>query len=155
MNRVGPIAAIVLSLFAPCPAGGRLLQLWSYQELFDKSDFVAIAKVSGATRDTAKRSNLPGIRPPDSLPVIGVVTEFQTRLVLKGSKLQRLILHHCRLPESNIAIVNGPSFISFDPKKNSRTYLLFLIREPDGRFAPVAGQMDLDISVQELIGAAE
>ena len=155
MNRVAAIAAILLSIFAPRPVGGRLLQAWSYQELFDKSDVVVIAKVSDATRDTAERSNLPDVQPPDSLPVIGVVTEFQTRLVLKGAKLQRFILHHCRLPESNIAIINGPTFMSFDPKKNRRAYLLFLIREPDGRFAPVAGQTDLDISVQELEGTAE
>jgi hypothetical protein len=155
MNRIAPITAILLSLLMPRPVGGRLAQPWSYQELFDKSDFVVIAKVSDATRDTAERSNLPDVQAPDSLPVIGVVTEFQTRLVLKGTKLERFILHHCRLSESEVAIINGPSFMSFDPKKSPRAYLLFLVREPDGRFAPVAGQTDLDISVLELRGIAD
>lgn len=155
MNRVAPIAAILLSLIAPRPVAGRLHYAWSYQELFDKSDFVVIAKVSDATHDTAERSNLPDVKPPDSLPVIGVATQFQTRLVLKGTKVERFILHHCRLVESEIAIINGPSFMSFDPKKTSQVYLLFLIRDPDGRFAPVAGQTDLDISVVELKGTAD
>jgi hypothetical protein len=153
MKRVAVIAAIVLSQFVPGPVRARLMQIWPYQELFDKSDFVAIAKVSDATRDTTERSNLRDIQPPE--PVIGVVTEFRTLLVLKGPKPQRLILHHCRLSEWNIALVNGPTLISFDPKKNHRPYLLFLIREPDGCFAPVAGQTDLNLSVQELEGIAE
>ena len=31
--------------------------------------------------------------------------------------------------------------VSFDPAKK-RTYLLFLVREPDGRYAPAFGQAD-------------
>jgi hypothetical protein len=40
--------------------------------------------------------------------------------------------------------MNGPSLVSFDPSdmKQRSSYLLFLIREPDGRFAPTGGQTD-------------
>jgi hypothetical protein len=40
--------------------------------------------------------------------------------------------------------MNGPGFVFFDPsdQKYSGDYLMFLIREPDGRYAPTGGQTD-------------
>jgi hypothetical protein len=46
-----------------------------------------------------------------------------------------------------MVVADGPTFISFDPKQNQR-FRLFLIREHDGRYAPVAGQLDLNLSVR-------
>jgi hypothetical protein len=135
------------------PLSARLMQEWTYQDLFAKSDLVVIAKPTAATRDTTERSTLRDIQPPES--VVGVVTEFQILLVLKGSTKDRFILHHYRL-ESSTLMVNGPQLIAFDPAKNHQPYLLFLVREPDGRFAPVAGQTDPRFfSVQELSGIVE
>jgi hypothetical protein len=151
MNRAPLVVAILVGLAFHRSVSARLMQSWSYQELFTKSDVVVIAKPRAATRDTTERSTLRDI----AVPVIGVATEFQTLLVLKGRTRERFSLHHYRLREPDLAFVNGPSLISFDPKKDHRRYLLFLVRESDGRFAPVAGQTDLDVSVQEVRGIAE
>ena len=154
MKRVALIEVILLSILAVQRLSARLMQVWPYEDLFAKSDFVVIAKPLTATRDTKERSTLRDIQPSE--PVIGVVTDFQTLLVIKGSKRDRFTLHHYRLPESNVAIINGPDLVTFDPMKDHKPYLLFLVREADGRFAPVAGQTDpRDISVQELSGVAE
>jgi len=142
---VAIIAAIVLSISVIHSISARLVYDWSYQELFDKSDFVVIAKPLTQTRDANERSTLQDIQQD----VVGVISEFQTLAVFKGNKRDRFILHHYRLPKSNIAIVNGPSLINFKPLQSHQTYLLFLLRERDGRFAPIAGQTDLDLSVQE------
>jgi hypothetical protein len=38
-------------------------------------------------------------------------------------------------------MINGPELLSFE-SKGSTLYLLFLVRERDGRYAPVTGQTD-------------
>src|SRR3954454_8288976 len=131
-------------------ATAHLMAVWSYEDLFGKSDVVVIATPMSPTRDTAERTTLPGIEPPTA--VIGVVTQFQTLLVLKGDKHDRITFHHYTLPQSDVALVNGPSLVAF-PKVDHVSYLLFLVRERDGRFAPTAGQADPeDVSVQKLSG---
>jgi hypothetical protein len=50
-------------------------------------------------------------------------------------------------------IVGGPELLRFEPAKGEKRYLMFLVRESNGRFAPVNGQQDSkDISVQEMLG---
>jgi hypothetical protein len=103
--------------------------------MFDKADLVVIAKPV-STHPTNEHAALEGIS------LIGVDTKFETRVVLKGSKqISQLILHHYKLG-TNIPIVDGPSLIEFDPSRPG-AFLLFLIREADGRYAPVTGQLDV------------
>lgn len=135
---------------------------WSYEDLFAKSGFVVIAEPWTATRDTNERSVLRGVSPP--VAVIGVNTEFKTLHVLKGSKRPRFVLHHFREPtrklKTNHVVLGGPDLLAFEPPKKDhgipvspKRYLLFLVREADGRFAPVSGQQDPAlISVQEVDG---
>jgi hypothetical protein len=151
MNRVPVITAILWAISTAHPASWRLIDARTFEELFTKADFVVIAKPISATRDTPERSVLQDIQEP----VIGVITEFQTLLVLKGAKQERFILHHYRLVPSEVALVNGPTLLTFDPKEDHRPYLLFLLRQQDGRFAPVASQTDLDVSVRQVGGIAE
>jgi hypothetical protein len=74
--------------------------------------------------------------------VVGLSTEFQVRLVLKGDKgMNKFVLHHYRLKHEEPTI-NGPQLVVFDSKVWSRPYLLFLLRERDGRYAPVTDQTD-------------
>jgi hypothetical protein len=116
--------------------GARVVRTWSYQELLDKSDLVVIATPT-ATNDTKEHIGLPGY---NIQPVIGVETKFEVSAVLKGDKsLKILVLHHYRADA--IKVPNGPGFVSFDPAKE-RTFLLFLVREADGRYAPAFGQID-------------
>ena len=150
--RLGIIAAFLLSFSTP-GVFAYLITPWSYEDLFAKSDFVVIATPLAAPRDTSERMTLEGISPP--VRVIGVTTEFQTLFVLKGSKRPRFKLHHYRKPppKPNVIVMGGPALATFDPAKGRKRYLLFLVREADGRFAPVSGQKDpATISVHEVLG---
>ena len=125
-----------LLLFSTGIVEARLIRPWSYQELLDKSDTVVIAAAT-ATNDTKEHIQLPGFV---GQPVIGVETKFAISAVLKGDKAMKdFILHHYRADV--VVVPNGPTFVSFDPVKK-RTYLLFLVRETNGRYAPAFGQAD-------------
>jgi hypothetical protein len=136
MKNRATILAVALSIAFGDLVSAQLMYAWTYEELFSKSDFVVIAEPISATHDTEERTILSELDP--SVPAIGVVTDFQTLLVLKGQKQDRFVLHHYRLPQSDVAIINGPVLVKFNPGHHE--YLLFLVRERDGRFAPVAGQ---------------
>ena len=76
--------------------------------------------------------------------VVGVNTEFETRLVLKGDRsIKKCVLHHYRLDKllERLPIVDTPWLATFDPKEDN-AYLLFLINQPDGRYVPASGQVD-------------
>jgi hypothetical protein len=138
------LAAVVLASAAR-PIEARAIQALTYQELFDRSALVVVASPIKQTTDTQEQYVMPGLTllSPDGTTVagdkcIGVETAFRISAVLKGDATAReLILHHYRevTPSSN-----GPIFVRFDPSLNS--YLLFLVREPDGRYAPAGGQVD-------------
>ena len=116
-----------------------LMYAWSYQEMFDKADLVVIARPLW-NKDTDERTKLPGTG--QVVPLVGVNTGFEVRVVLKGDKhLKDFTLHHYRLAEPEVAIINGPVLVDFDTKA-PRCYLMFLIKEADGRFAPATDQTD-------------
>jgi hypothetical protein len=93
--------------------------------------------------------------------LVGVDTEFKVLTVLKGKvKGGTLTLFHFRAPESSVDCqspeVDGPSLVAFDPKAEGRPrYLLFLKVRADGRYEPVSGQVDPDVSVARLDGPAD
>jgi len=148
------LSATILITVAASPLLARLIPTYDYDDLFARSDFVVIAEPLRKTRDTRERTTLRDVNPP--APVIGVETEFQALLVLKGRKRDHFTLHHYRerppkpRPGVELVVVDGLLLVKFDPKKYSK-YLLFLICEPDGRFAPTGGQTDVDsVSVWKL-----
>ena len=143
--------ASVLVLAVPSLTHARLMKAWTYQEMFDKADLVVIAHPS-ATKDVPEKSATPD-RP--MWDVVAQETEFKIGLVTKGDKnLKQLVLHHYRLSKPQEPLINGPSFVSFNPK-TYQSYLLFLKKEADGRYAPVCGQSDPAIfSVLKLEGSA-
>jgi hypothetical protein len=124
-------------------AKARAVKMWTPEELFNQSDLVVIATPTSVA-DTGEHGPFPGSQFRDQ-PVIGVVTTFAVRKVLKGDKgIAVVILHHYR--PGPMEVPNAPGFISFNPK-SKQSYRLFLVRERDGRYAPVAGQVDPDLSV--------
>jgi hypothetical protein len=130
---------------------GRVVRSWSYKELLEKSDVVVLATPT-TNNDTTEHIDFPGF-PGEH--VIGVETKFAVSAVLKGDKaLRDLVFHHYRTPDDLRANVSSPSFVSFDPVANPtialRTFILFLIREPDGRYAPTVSQTDPGGAVREL-----
>jgi hypothetical protein len=133
-------------------AHGRPSRAWSFQELTDRVDLVVIAKPISTT-NTTEHWVLPNTSP--GVRVVGVNTEFEVLVALKGDKsLKTLVLHHCRLANPEEHLFNGPSLVSFDPKQPNR-FLLFLHKDPDGRDSPVAGQTDASsVSVYKLEGAS-
>ncbi|MDZ4815676.1 MAG: hypothetical protein SGI71_05370 [Verrucomicrobiota bacterium] len=114
------------------------MQNWSYQELYDQADLVVIAKPI-STLETTEKVVLPDISPGS---VVGLSTEFDIRVVMKGDKsVKKVTLHHYKLADPQEWMRNGPNLASFDPKQKTR-FLLFLHREADGRYSPVSGQVD-------------
>jgi hypothetical protein len=131
----------------PASLVARLMKDWTFEEMFAKSDLVVIA-MPIATFETGERTALKDIAPP--VEVLGLSAEFQVRLVLKGDKgKSKFVLHHYKL-EHEEAMISGPELIRFDPKLWGPPFLLFLIKERDGRYAPVTGQTDpaLDSVIQ-------
>jgi hypothetical protein len=156
MRRSAVIIALLLSVIAVGLAYSRNISWPGYDELFAKSDLVVIAEPANKTRDTQERTVLTE-NIPQPVPAIGVVTDFNCLLVLKGAKRQRFTLHHYRLGESASkhsedgmrVPIDPPDFERYEPKFRA-AFLMFLVRERDGRFAPVAGQIDPGISVQPI-----
>jgi hypothetical protein len=122
---------------------------WTYQEMFEKSDFVVIA-TGIATKDTAERSKLL-----ETIDVIGVETQFKTCVVLKGKNDRRnFVLHHYRMPDDKF-VNDGPLLLEVLPGKH-QTFLMFLVAEKNERYAPVTGQTDpAGLSVLKLHGGAD
>jgi hypothetical protein len=152
---IRPVLALLLLVGISHALDARLVQHWTYQEMFDKSDLVAIGNLI-SSRDTDERITLPGYNP--ALPVIGVVTEFKTSIVFKGPKdLKTIRLHHYRFvsKEEETAMSNRPELVKI-PTGQYASFLLFLVKEQDGKYAPVTGQTDPALySVLDLLGAAD
>jgi len=150
--------AVAFLVVSTSIVSARGVRIWPYQELLDKSDLVVLA-TPAATNDTKEHIDLPGF---EGEHVIGVETRFTISAVLKGDKaLKDFVLHHYRtIDGTNIPhVVNGPSFVSFTPSEKStfthQTYILFLVRESDGRYAPVVGQTDPGLGIKEIVGAGK
>ena len=156
---------IVATIFVLSPHVGAYIvpSLVYGEDLYAPADLVVIAEPSTASRDTAERTILRGVTP--NAPVIGVNTEFRTLFVFKGPKKSHFTLHHYRfvpqkLPPNTVMIGGGPNLLAIAPPRKvhgipetPKRYLMFLVRERDGRFAPVAGQQEVEgFSVQEISG---
>jgi hypothetical protein len=141
------LLALILLFATPFLAEARISQFWSYQDLDDRADLVVIGLVTSIT-DTTEATVLPYLHP--DVHVIGESTEFRIGVVLKGDhNLQSCVLHHYRLANPGGVGLNGPALVSFDSKARGH-YLLFLTHEADGRYAPVAGQVDSAKSIFKL-----
>jgi hypothetical protein len=151
MKMFLPVLAIVLFC---TEAFSREHEYWPYDRLTKEADLIVIA-VPLSTRDTAEKTTLPGIWHVDTnnvrslIPAIGVETTFTALAVLKGdANTTKVVFHHLRETVQRLAL-DGPGLVAFDPKEK-KTFLLFLKRESDGRYAPLTGQTDPDGSVKVL-----
>ena len=138
----------LLALSVLQPAKARLTRGWTDHEIFERADLVVIATVL-SSKDTKERATLPDIQP--GVHVVGVETEFQTLAVLKGpNDIAKFRLHHYRSTED---FTNGPMLVEI-PAGKHHTYLLFLLKERDGRYAPATDQTDpAEWAVFQLRGA--
>jgi hypothetical protein len=151
--RARVIPALLVVLASVGAASARITVAWTYQQMYDKADLVVIA-YGVSTRDTAERTTLNDLEP--HVPVIGVVNEFKTSLVLKGKEdTGTFELHHYRFASAHDQLAaNSPDLVRLS--ETHLPFLMFLVKEPDGRYAPVTGQTDpASHSVIEIKGAAE
>jgi hypothetical protein len=87
--------------------------------------------------------------------VVGLLTTFQVKTVLKGDKtLKEFTMHYYRLKTPQESKTDRPNFVSFD-LKHPQTYLFFLGNDTNNNYSPVTGQVDpAQLSVIELNGFA-
>ncbi len=127
------IASFLVLAATTFVADARFISIRSFRELDKKADIIVVAKPV-STKDTAEQIDLPHIAP--AIPVVGLSSEFEVSLVLKGdNSLKKLVVHHYRPANPDQRMMSGPNLAYFDPTESTR-YLLFLQREPDGRYAP-------------------
>lgn len=130
-----PLIASLLLLAVPSLGFARFMHWMSQYEMFDEAALVVFA-VPVSTKDTGEK-----LHESNWAEFVGVETEFEIQSVLKGDKtLKTFVLHHYRLAEHSNPI-NGPSLVSFD-LHHRESYVLHLVKEPDGRYAPVNDQID-------------
>lgn len=135
------ILSLLLSLtcLLPAVASARLIATPTYQDLYDRADVVVIATPQVGTTTDERLAALPGLQP--DVPAVGVNTRLRVQAWLKGVPNATVVLHHYRLANPGQPLLNGPLLLDFD-RADAPTLLLFLVREPDGRYAPIAGQTD-------------
>lgn len=149
------ITVSVLLVFTVAPVlNARLREAWTFQRMFDKADLVVIARVI-ASKDNGEVMPFPDF---PSLTVIEVLTEFETRIMIKGPKnLTKFRLRHYRYrsEEEAFAVANNPQLTKINPGEHP-AFLLFLIKERDGRYVPFGGQTDpAALSVLDLRGGGD
>ncbi len=139
-------ASLSCFLFLSSLASARKSPAWPYEKLTQEADLIIIAMPT-AVRDTEERTTVPNVWQGDSsaylrpISAIGVETSFEIFSFLKGhADMKAIVLHHLR-EANNPELFDGPRLVSFDPK-DKKSFLLFLKREADGRYAPLTGQTD-------------
>ena len=147
------LASFILALGYAQGAQAHMMRSISYSELFKKADRIVIAKPITKSAHTNERGYFDDLVSVDQsgketpVPAAGVETTFEVLEVVKGPEApKRFVLHHYRdaTPPSAGLSVDGPFTVSFDPTDPTRRrdFLLFLVREKDGRYAPYGGQTD-------------
>src|SRR2546421_4782719 len=97
MSRRLVVAIMFILGAVSMPAFARLRQLWSEQQIADKSDLIVMAKAV-EVRDTGIKTTIPNIRRGnDPVGAVEMETTFEVLAVLKG-KIEgaRLVLYHLR-----------------------------------------------------------
>jgi hypothetical protein len=167
-----PVAVGIALMGLAMPTTARLLENWSYERLMKESDLVVIATAvkTEATADKGPEHSWP-------YEFVGQETTFKVTNAIKGKPPAETfkVLHFKfgelkkREPKKELsgfdtAIINGSQFVSFRTGEyklilNGETrmhstapdYLLYLRALKDGRYEPVSGQIDPNLSVRMLI----
>ncbi|MEO8704178.1 MAG: hypothetical protein ABI867_29265 [Kofleriaceae bacterium] len=127
-------------------ASARGMKAWSYRELVDAADVVAIVTPT-KTKLRTEKAPLPEM---PSVSATRVETEFAIVAVVKGkpADAKKLLLHHYADTRAG-AIPNGPLLVAFEPKDKAQ-YLVFLKQGADGQYVAVTGQTDPMFSFEKL-----
>jgi hypothetical protein len=162
---VGWLSVGILLVAVPA-ADARRLPDWPYDRLLKEADLVVVA---AAVKSEPAADKLEG---DYAFELDGINTRFTVKAVLKGEapKGDLTVLHYQmgRLKpgktedDQMYAAKSGPDLVTFraEPLRvrvgGSGTempapeYLLYLKKRADGRYEPVSGQFDPDLSVREI-----
>lgn len=139
----------------------RPVRIWTQQELFDESDFVAIVTTD---RPVAVPNTHEFVSQREHLN--DYLQQHESRLtvhsVLKGDRkpTEVTLIHFLKRKSVKFGMGNGPSYVwmgteSLAPKHRSSDqkpmYLVYLRARSDGKFDPVTGQMAPPDSVVRMI----
>ena len=138
--RVHLFLAASLLLVLLMPADARPFRGWNHDERVQKADLIVIATV----RSTADAKGLdPVMTNPGNPGKVVVESVFDVQAVLKGGfKGRSLVIEHEQYAnkKDEITVVDGPAFITFDPKKKSQ-YLIYLQKVGE-HYRPLTGWYD-------------
>lgn len=170
MNRrlLASLVSIAFLYLGPSIAAARILDDWPYERLFKEADAIVIG-TAVSTRDA------PDTFVDDRWPYefVGQDTTLEVLQVLKGeASVKRITVLHFKFGKltkkaaahgGNIVLtIDGPEFVSFHTKPEKIEiagtelpahrfeYLLFLKKRADGRYEPVSGRIDPNLSIREL-----
>jgi hypothetical protein len=136
-------------------ANARLFLYMPYDKLTAQADLIVIATPTGV-RDTQVKTTLPDIvrssgnDVPHPISAVGMETTFEVLTVLKGdANIKNLVFYHLRESDPPKEQFSGPGLVAFDPNEKKR-FLLFLKRDPDGRYSALTGQADPIHAVKDL-----
>ncbi len=162
-----PLLMLCAVLMLPLASvDARLIENWPYERLMEESDLVVVATAESFSEFDGT-TEIP-IFEGTIVPQIGT---FHVGGVLKGGhEGETLDLVHCRLADDQFFPRNGPLLAKFETtgrlirietegetgtlvQEGQPSYLLFLKRREDGRYEPVAGQVDSELSVRRVSSA--
>jgi hypothetical protein len=152
MAVVGVLVGVVA---CSAPGSARFLENWPYEKLMKESDLVVIAN---AVRTEETDDEPP--KHPWTIDFVGQNTTFKVLHLLKGKvdgkEIKVLHFKWGKLkkdvnPNDPFAglIEDGPLFAAFHTR-NGPDHMLFLKSLKDGRYEPVSGRIDPQLSVRVL-----
>ena len=136
--RVTLLLAIWLLLNIPLPTDARPVRIWNHDELVQRAELVVIATV----RSTGDEKGFdPNSIAPGTITFVPVDTVFDVQAVVKGQFSGKMLtIRHDRYSGNGLVIIDGPGFITFDPKKRNQ-YLIYLKKSGD-HYEPLTGHFD-------------
>ncbi len=131
-------------LLAASAATARLVPVWSYQQLYTNADLVAVLSVESVSVSSAVSTNNPY---PGQYS--NYVARCRVQWVFKGDPALRAVdvpffQHPTGMPGFNGAM---PAPFTGNPTID---YLVFLKRDKQGGWVPVAGSYDAALSIRQL-----
>jgi hypothetical protein len=158
MHKIMGVAAWIVAglFFGQVQLNANIVTAWSYQELWEKADLVAIIQPMKSEKNEGRLDALG----PLSKDVQGFSTTFAVLSYLKGTPLpdapspDELIVKHFDYKPGQRS-PSGPFLISFpfptDVSHEAACWLAYLKRMPDGSYAPISGQDDPTASFKKLL----
>lgn len=144
------IVFVLVCLFvASIPSHARKVRAWTYEDLAQEADLIVIATTK-SVRDLKKETAFPNLFLKDKpVPAMAMEVTLDVLSVLKGKTDGGTITLSYLRPASLRLMEDGPQLIIFNPELKVR-YLMYLKREPDGRYSAITGQTDPALAVKDL-----